>query len=98
MTTINLKLGYFIEMESMCYTFKQKYKGKDRKGNEKGAERSIGYFGSMHHAIERYLKEVTSDTLDGEKMDLKEYAKRVDQAVSLAVHGLDKVLSEYAVK
>lgn len=56
MTTINLKLGYFIEMESMCYTFKQKYKGKDRKGNEKGAERSIGYFGSMHHAIERYLK------------------------------------------
>lgn len=94
MTTINLKLGYFIEMESMCYTLKQKYKGKDRKGNEKGAERSIGYFGSMRHAIERYLKEVTSDTLDGEKMDLKEYAKRVDQAVSLAVHGLDKALSE----
>lgn len=52
MTTINLKLGYFIEMESMCYTLKQKYKGKDRKGNAKGAERSIGYFGSMRHAIE----------------------------------------------
>ena len=48
----------------------------------------------MHHAIERYLKEVTSDTLDDEKMELKEYAKRVDQAVSLAVHGLDKALSE----
>lgn len=67
MTTINLKLGCFIEMESMCYTLKQKYKGKDRKGNEKDAERAIGYFGSMRHAIERYLKEVTSDTLDGEK-------------------------------
>lgn len=94
MTTINLKLGYFIEMESMCYTLKQKYKGKNRKGNAKDAERSIGYFGSMHNAIERYLKEVASDTLDGEEMELKEYAKRVDQAVSLAVHGLDKVLSE----
>lgn len=94
MTTINLKLGYFIEMESMCYTLKQKYKGKDRKGNEKDAERNIGYFGSMRHAIERYLKEVAYDTLDGEEMELKEYAKRVDQAVSLAVHGLDKVLSE----
>ena len=37
MTTINLKLGCFIEMESMCYTLKQKYKGKNRKGakNEK---------------------------------------------------------------
>lgn len=94
MTTINLKLGYFIEMESMCYTLKQKYKGKNRKGNAKDAERSIGYFGSMHHAIERYLKEVASDTLDGEEMELKEYAKRVDQTVSLAVHGLDKVLNE----
>lgn len=52
----------------------------------------------MHHAIERYLKELTSDTLDGEKMDLKEYADRVDQAVSLAVQGLNKVLSEYPVK
>lgn len=34
MTTINLKLGYFIEMESMCYTLKQKYKDKAAKRKE----------------------------------------------------------------
>lgn len=98
MTTINLKLGYFIEMGSMCYTLKQKYKGKDRKGNVKDVERTIGYLGSMNHVIERYLKEVTSDTLDGEEMDLIEYAEQVDKVIKLAVQGLDKVLSEYAVK
>ena len=98
MTKINLKCEYFIEMESMCYTLKQKYKGKDRKGNAKDAERTIGYFGSMKHAIERYLKEITSETLHREEMELIEYAERVDQSVSLAVQGLDKLLSKFPIK
>lgn len=94
MTTINLKLGYFIETKKLSYNLKKKYIGKDKSGNPKEAVKTVGYFGSMEQAIDCYLKEVVSDTLDGEEMELKEYADRVDQAVSLAVHGLDKVLSE----
>lgn len=98
MTTINLKLGYFIEMESMCYTLKQKYKGKDRKGNAKESVKTYGYFSSMKNAIERYLKEIREEVLDGEEMGLIEYAEQVDKVIKLAVQGLYKVLSEYEVK
>lgn len=98
MAIINLKNGYFIQMESMCYVLKQRYEGKDRDGKPKEATRDIGYFGKMKNLINRYLKEIVSDTLDGEEMELKEYAERVDQAVPLAVQSLDKVLSEFPIK
>lgn len=64
MTTINLKLGYFIESKKLSCNLKKKYIGKDKSGNPKEAVKTVGYFGNM------------------------------EQAVSLAVHGLDKVLSE----
>lgn len=98
MTKINLKYGYYIETESMCYTLKKKYKGKDKKGNPKESVKTYGYFSSMKNAIERYLKEIREDVLDGEEMELKEYAEQVDKAIKLVVQGLDKVLREYAVK
>ena len=98
MTTINLKLGYFIESKKLSYNLKKKYIGKDKSGNPKEAVKTVGYFGSMEQAIDCYLKEVVSDTLDCEEMELKEYAEQVDKVIKLAVQGLDNVLREYKVK
>lgn len=98
MTKINLKNGYYIETESMCYTLRKKFRGKDKKGNPKESVRTIGYFGGMEVLIERYLKEIREEVLDGEEMELKAYAEQVDKVIKLAVQGLDKVLSEYPVK
>lgn len=98
MTIINLKYGYYIETESMCYTLRKKFQGKDKKGNPKESVKTYGYFSSMKNAIERYLKEIRGEVLDGEEMDLIEYAEQVDKVIKLDVQGLDNVLREYAVK
>lgn len=43
MTTINLKLGYFIETKKLSYNLKKKYIGKDKSGNRTGMRRAIAY-------------------------------------------------------
>lgn len=35
MTTINLTNGYFIEIDDLNYTLKQRYKGKTKDGEER---------------------------------------------------------------
>ena len=47
MATITLKRGYYIEIDSLNYTLRQKYIGTTKTGELKEVSRTIGYFGKM---------------------------------------------------
>lgn len=95
---INLNYGYYIEIDTYNYTLKQKYDGKTRDGQDKDSVRTCGYFGNIRNAIEKYLKLVQIDLLDGEVLTLQEYVKSIELINKTAVRGLEKELSRFEVK
>ena len=62
--TVELQDGYFVEIDSLNHTLRQRYAGQDKDGNEKESVRTIGYFGDMKQCIkallERYPREAIS--------------------------------------
>ena len=40
---VELQDGYFVEIDSLNYTLRQRYTGQDKDGNEKESIRTIGY-------------------------------------------------------
>lgn len=97
-TTIELKCGYFIEIDNLNYTLKQRYTGRSKDGKEKESMRTCGYFGDIRRAIREYLILTQLDVMDGEKLKMQEYAELVDRSNKLAVQGLESVLGGYPVK
>lgn len=98
MTTIELKSGYFIEIDPLNYTLKQKFTGKSKSGKEKESVRTFGYYGNLSKAIERYIQLICMDITDGETMRLKEYADTADKAARIALHGIEEELRRLPVK
>ena len=60
MTTIALKKGYYIEIDPLNYTLRQKYTGETKSGEKKEAFRTLGHFGNMERAIRKVIKELKS--------------------------------------
>lgn len=92
MITVTLKNGYYIEIDPLNHTLRQKYAGKTKTGEKKEAYRTHGYFGSMEGALQRYVELACMDVIDGETLELKEYAATVDKAARIAVQGLENKL------
>lgn len=77
---IELINDYYIEVDELNHTLKQRYIGKDREGFEKECERIIGYFPDVQACLERLFKLVVLDEKDKTVISLKEYAERVEKA------------------
>ena len=80
MTKIELRDGYFIEVDEMNATLKQKYIGKDKNGNEKEAEKIIGYYSKPTDAMERFVVLNRTDKMDGMELSIGEYADELKKA------------------
>ena len=98
MTTVELKGGYFVEIDPMNYTLKQKYAGKNKAGEKTETEKTCGYFGNMKTAIEKYIKLVQLDVMDGETLSLREYVKTIEQCDKIAAQGVERSTRLYEVK
>lgn len=98
MVQIDLKNGYYVEVDTMNYTLKQRYTGKSKTGKEKTATRTCGYFSNMKAVMEQYLFQVQLDVLEGERMTLNQYIEAIEQINAVVVQGLESVLSRYPVK
>lgn len=79
MITIDLFDGFFIEVDDLNYTLKQRYEGKDKKGNVKDAERIIGYYTNVKDAVERFARLDTVGENNGRVISLLEYAKEAEK-------------------
>ena len=94
---IKLSNGYFIEIDNLNHTLKQKYTGKNKNGEEVENERVLGYFSNLGNAIERYLLHKQSDGMEDVPLTFDEYLthvkesnkKAVREIVSLVKGGVD---------
>ena len=98
MTTINLKNGYYIEIDPLNYTLRQKYTGETKSGEKKDAFRTLGHFGNMESAIRKYIELSQMDVLDGERLTLEEYVDSIQKINAIALQGLREELRRFPVK
>ena len=80
MVTIKLQNDYFIEIDELNATLKQKFTGKTKDGAAKESVRTIGYFNKPVDAIERFVVLNRLDKMDGGVLSLDEYVNALKQA------------------
>lgn len=98
MTTITLKNGYYIEIDPLNYTLRQKYTGETRSGEKRDAFRTLGHFGNMEIAIRKYIELTRLDVLDGERLTLEEYVDSIQKINAIALQGIQEELRRFPVK
>lgn len=98
MTTITLKNGYYIEIDPLNYTLRQKYTGETKSGEKKEAFRTLGHFGNMESVIRKYLELSQLDVLDGERLTLEEYVGSIQKINTIALQGIQEELRRFPVK
>ena len=78
---IELVNNYFIEVDELNHTLKQRYKGTDKEGNAKeDCERTIGYFPDVQACLERLVRLIPLDENAKTVISLKEYAELAEKA------------------
>ena len=80
MTKIEIRDGYFIELDDMNATLKKKYIGKTKDGEEKEAVKTIGYYPKPIDAIERFISLNRLDKMDGAELSISEYVNELKKA------------------
>lgn len=98
MTTITLKNGYYIEIDPLNYTLRQKYTGETKYGEKKEAFRTLGHFGNIESVIRKYLELSQLDVLDGERLTLEEYVDSIQKINAIALQGIQEELRRFPVK
>lgn len=92
--TIELINDYFIEVDELNHTLKQRYVGKDKDGNHKEVERTIGYFPNVKACVERIVRLIPLDENDGSVISLREYAECAEKAFKKVSDWKDNFLAE----
>ena len=98
MTTITLKNGYYIGVDPLSYTLRQKNTGETKAGEKKEAFRTLGHFGNMESAIRKYLELTQLNILDGERLTLEEYVDSIQKINAIALQGIQEELRRLPVK
>lgn len=80
MTKIELRDGYFIEVDEMNATLKQRYTGKTKDGGEKESEKIIGYYSKPTDALERFVVLNRVDKMQGMELSIGEYVNELKKA------------------
>lgn len=93
--TIELINDYFIEVDELNHTLKQRYIGEDKDGNPKeNCERTIGYFPNVKACVERIVRLIPLDENDGAVFSLREYAESAEKAFKKVEQWKDNFLAE----
>lgn len=84
--------GYFIEIDKLNHTLKQKFSGKDRDGNEKESVRVCGYCRDLKQAVEMFLKNNQNELTAGMTGEFQEYVNIIEELNRNAVWAILKAL------
>ncbi len=93
---IKLDQEFYIEVDSLNHTLKQKYKGETRGGGEKEAEKVIGYYPDVEQSVERYLEERQNLVSPDKAMTMREYVNLVKKSNNAAVKAIKQLIKEDA--
>lgn len=77
---VELQDGYFVEIDALNHTLRQKYTGQDKDGNKKESVRTIGYFGDMKQCIKALLERYPRELSEKAHISFNEYLKLLDKA------------------
>ena len=80
MNIIELRDGYYIEIDEMNATLRQRYEGKTKAGEKKDADRTIGYYSTPREALKRFVALNRLDKMDGTSLSISEYVKELVKA------------------
>lgn len=78
--TIELINDYFIEVDELNHTLKKRYMGKNKEGEEKQTEKTIGHYKNVQDCLERIVRLIPLDENDGAVISLREYAEASEKA------------------
>lgn len=95
MVEIKLQDGYFIEIDPLNYTLRQRYSGKTKDGEEKESVRTHGYYRSIRQAVDRYITLSQLDFMDGMSIDLKEYVDLIERLNKSAAQRIESAIGRY---
>lgn len=95
---VNLMDGYFVEIDPLNYTLKQRYNGKDKDGNIRDGERFIGAYGNMNQCVESFMTLYQLDSMKGQSISFRQYVGMVENANKRAIGELKEVLGNYELK
>ena len=91
MGIIELLNGFYIELDSLNYTLKQRYKGVSKDGSEKEAVRIHGHFPNIKESLKRFLELMRLDSIDGKHVSLYEYTEIIVKTDEKVMAFLDKL-------
>ena len=78
---IELIEDYFIEVDELNHTLKKRYMATDKKtGEKKPAEKIIGYYKNTQDCVERFVRLVCLNEIQGTVISLREYAEQAEKA------------------
>lgn len=97
MVEIELQDGYFIEIDPLNYTLRQRYSGKTKDGESKEAVRTYGYYGSIRQAVDRYITLSQLDFMEGMSIDLKEYVDLIERLNKSAVQRIESAIRRCSI-
>lgn len=89
---IKLDRDFRIEVDELNHTLKQKYMAKTRDGEDREAEKVIGYFPSVEACIEKYIDVRQKLLKDEQVLSLREYVNLVKKSNNEAVKSLKKLI------
>ena len=88
---IHLINGYYIEIDPLNYTLRQKYKGTKKDGTPRDGERTHGYFSDLESALAKFISLNQIDSGSDLALDLYHYVEFVRDANLNAVQALKKI-------
>lgn len=89
---IKLDNDFHIDVDELNHTLKQKYQAKTRDGEDREAERVIGYFPSVEACVEKYI-DIRQKLLKPDRVvTLREYVNLVKKSNNEAIKSLKKLL------
>lgn len=80
MGVVELLDGYYIEIDPLNYTLKQKYSGSTRTGGEREGTRIHGYFPKLESALKRFCELERLEEIAGRSVSLQEYTEAIVKA------------------
>lgn len=89
---IELCNGYYIDVDSLNFTLKKRYKGEKKSGEEFDTEKVCGYFSDIGGAVERFVKLNQIDYLPHTAISLGEYIEIIKEANKEAVRAVKSFL------
>lgn len=83
---------YYIDVDKLNCTLKQKFIGKKKDKSPKESEKVCGYYKNLDGAIEKFLKLNQIDLMGDQSLELRSYVNQIDAINQRTVQEIKKNL------